>query len=351
MSTGWEREFIENKSEYFSLFEDVLSQKQEADTSFLDESLCKLIGRKYSVSVANGTDALFFILTSLGIKTGDEVLVSNFSWISSASCVSMVGATPVFCDVDINTYHISLDSIKKMVSSKTKAIVYPHLFGNMSDTKPIIDFCNENNIHFVEDACQAIGTSYQGIKAGTLGVASALSFNSNKNIAGIAGGGAILTDDENIFKIASKLRVHGKGDFLGYNSKMLLLNAKVIDHRLKNINKWQYIRQTNAKIYNDALKDLPLTIHNNSLVEHNYHKYVVRFEDKKTRDRIQKIINATVHYECPISELPMYKNIHHRKDDIDNSRLICDTILTLPLNHFTEVKDIFKTIEILWNNV
>jgi len=351
MKTGWEREFIENKREYFELFESTLSEKQETDISFLEKSLCGITGRKYAISVASGTDALFFSMLALGIKAGDEVLVPNFSWLSTASCVSMVGATPVFCDIDLETYHMNFDSIKRMYSDKTKAIVYPHLFGSMSDTRQIIAFCKEKKIHFVEDACQAIGVSYQSIKAGTLGIASALSFNANKNVAGISGGGAFLTDDESLYNTVKKLRVHGNGEILGYNSKMLLLNARVIDHRLKSMKKWQYIRQRNAEIYNNAFKDFPISIQNIEHVDHNYHKYVVRFQDRQTRDKIQKLLGATVHYKNPISENPMYKSLPHRKDTLQNSQIVCDTILSLPLNHYTEVKDIYKCIETIWDNI
>lgn len=351
MSTGWELEFYENKKDYLQLIESVMSKKQETDISFLEDSLCSIIGRKYAVSVSSGTDALFFSLIGLGIKPGDEVLVTNFSWISSASCVSMVGAIPVFCDIDVNTYHMGIESIKRMCSSKTKAIVYPHLFGSMSDTSEIIDFCKQRNIMFVEDACQSIGSSFNGIKAGTLGIVSTLSFNSNKNIAGISGGGAILTDDKELYDKFKKMRVHGNGEFLGYNSKMLLLNATIIDHRLKNLQKWQFIRQKNAEMYNIGLQDLPLKIQTNDLVDHNYHKYVVRFENKETRNKLQKLLNATVHYEKPISENLMYSNIPHKKDNFNNSQIVCDTILTLPLNHYTQIKEVLSVIDILWKNL
>ena len=137
-----------------------------------------------------------FSLKCLDIKPGDEVLTTNFSWISTASCISMVGATPVFCDIDKETYHISLDSIKRMYSDKVKAIVYPHLFGNMSDITEILKFCKEKNISFIEDAAQAIGSSLNGVKAGTLGELSTISFNANKTIGGIAGGGVVLTDNK-----------------------------------------------------------------------------------------------------------------------------------------------------------
>ena len=120
----------------------------------------------------------------------------------------MVGATPVFCEIDILTYHMSLDSIKRMYSDKVKAIVYPHLFGNMSDTKEILEFCKEKNIAFIEDAAQSLGASLNGVKAGSIGDISTLSFNANKVVAGIAGGGAILTDDEDKDLFISRYDAH-----------------------------------------------------------------------------------------------------------------------------------------------
>jgi len=130
---GWDKEYLLNKDEYTKLFDATMQREQETNIEFLEKSLSNLLNRKV-VAVANGTDALHFSLLSLGIGKGDEVLTTNFSWISTASCISMVGAIPVFCDIDLNTYHMSLDSIKRMWSPKVKAIIYPHLFGSMSDT-------------------------------------------------------------------------------------------------------------------------------------------------------------------------------------------------------------------------
>ena len=349
--TGWDREYLENKEEYLDLFDRIMQQEQERNIEFLEKSVVKLVGRKYAVACGSGTDALHFALLGLGIKPGDEVLATNFSWISSASCISMVGATPVFCDVDLDTYHISLDSIKRMVSDKTKAIIYPFLFGSISDTTEILAFCKENGIAFIEDACQALGSSLDGTNAGTIGDVSTLSFNANKVVAGIAGGGMILTDDKEKADLFRKLRKHGEHEVLGYNSKMLLANAMFIDFRLKKIDVWQTKRQAIAKKYDEILRDLPVTIQEPSAgLNHNYHKYVVRFEDKETRDMVKKQLNASVHYGTPLAENEMYKYIQHRKDDCVNSKQISDTILSLPMNPYLtddEINNVTNTIMIL----
>ena len=164
---GWDKEYEIFTKEYQELFDKSMRKNQESNIEFLEDNLSNMFGR--NVVVCNsGTDALFFSLLKIGVGKGDEVLTTNFSWISTASVISMAGATPVFCDIDILSYHMSLDSIKKMYSPKVKAIIYPHLFGNMSDTNAIKEFCKEKNIHFIEDACQSLGSSYNNVKAGTL---------------------------------------------------------------------------------------------------------------------------------------------------------------------------------------
>ena len=348
--TGWDREYLANKDEYLKIFDGAMQQEQEQNVEFLEKSLTKITGRKYAIACSNGTDALHFALISLGIKPGDEVLTTQFSWISTASCISMVGATPVFCEPNILNYHIDIESIRRMYTNKTKAIVYPHLFGNMSDTKEILDFCKEKNIAFIEDACQALGASLNGINAGSIGDVSTLSFNANKVVAGKAGGGAILTDDEDKAELFKKLRKHGNNEVLGRNSKMLMLNACFINFRLKKMEEWQDKRQAIAKQYDEQLKDYVTIQPSTNGLNHNYHKYVIRLQNKKVRDLVKDKLNAKVHYDKPLSENPMYQNIKHRQDKTFISKIICDTILTLPINPYMtqeEIDEVINTILIL----
>jgi len=343
----WDREYLANKEEYLKLFNDIMQKEQDTNVEFLETSLKELTGRKYAIACGNGTDALHFALISLNIKSGDEVLTSNFSWISTASCISMVGATPVFCEIDLSSYHMTLDSIKRMYSPKVKAIVYPHLFGNMSDTKDILDFCKEKNIAFIEDAAQSIGSSLDDTKAGSIGDISTFSFNSNKVVSGISGGGAVLTDDKDKADLIRKLRKHGNNEILGYNSKMLLFNARVIDFRLRKLKEWISKRQDIAKQYDKQLKDYVDIQSTSNGLNHNYHKYVIRFQNKRIRDKIKEKLNAKIHYDKPLSENVMYKNIDYRKEQTYNSKIVCDTILSLPLDPYMKQEEIEKVINII----
>ena len=348
--TGWDREYLANKEEYLKIFDGAMQQEQEQNVEFLEKSLTKITGRKYAVACNSGTDALHFALISLGIDSRYDVLTTQFSWIATASCISMVGATPVFCEPNILTYHMDLDSIKRMWTPRVKAIVYPHLFGNMSETKEILDFCKEKNIAFIEDAAQSLGASLNGVQAGSIGDVSCLSFNANKVVAGIAGGGAILTDDKDKAELFRKLRRHGNNEVLGRNSKMLMLNACFINFRLKKMNEWISKRQEIAKQYDEQLKDYVTIQPTTNGLNHNYHKYVIRLQNKKVRDMVKDKLGAKVHYDKPLSENTMYKKIAHRKDKTFISKIICDTILTLPIHPYMkqeEIDEVINTILIL----
>jgi len=352
---GWDREYQENMSAYMELFHNFMCETNYENNEEFEQKFAERIGRKHCVSVASATDALHFTLLAHGIEPGDEVLVTDFSWISSSACVSMVGATPVFCDIDLDSYHMSLDSIKRMYSDKVKAIVYPHLFGNMTDTGEIKSFCKERGILFVEDAAQSLGSSLNGVRAGTIGDTSVFSFNSNKVIAGINGGGVVLTDDDNIATLVKQIRRHGKDktfDRLGYNSRMYVLNAKIIELRLQKAEQNQQRRQEIALKYDEVFADLPvITQKRTDGLNHNYHKYVIRFEDKDTRKLVKDALQASIHYETPLSANGMYYGIEHRRDNCVNSKIASDTVLSLPVHAWLkddEIGTVIKTIKSLF---
>ena len=346
---GWDREYQENKQDYLDVFDRFMSQSNYENNEEFERSFAERVGRKYCVSVASATDALHFALLAHDIGPGDEVLVTDFSWISSSACASMVGATPVFCDIDLETYHMSLDSIKRMYSEKVKAIVYPHLFGNMTDTTELQKFCQDKGILFIEDAAQSFGSSLNGIKAGSIGDCSVYSFNTNKVIAGINGGGIVLTDNVDIARRIKMIRRHGKDkDFsmLGYNSRMYVLNAEIINLRLRHAERNQARRQEIARAYNEAFADLPIITQSmTNGLNHNYHKYVVRFTDKDTRKRVKTALNASIHYEAPLSANSMYDGLECRRDACTASKTASSTVLSLPIHAWLTEQEIETIIE------
>lgn len=352
---GWDREYQENRQDYLELFDQFMSQTNYENNEQFEQQLAEIIGRKYCVSVASATDALHFSLLAHGIGPGDEVLVTDFSWISSASCVDMVGATPVFCDIDLDSYQMSLESVRRMYSDRVKAVVYVHLFGTMADTSALQEFCKEKNILFIEDAAQALGSSLNGVQAGTVGDCSVFSFNTNKVIAGINGGGVVLTDDDAIAKRLKMIRRHGKDktfDTLGYNSRMYVLNARIIEQRMKSMESNQSKRQAIAQQYNEAFADLPIvTPKITNGLNNNYHKYVIRFEDKDTRKRVKNALNGSIHYETPLSANGMYDSANVRSDACTASKTAANTVLSLPIHSWLTNDEISSIIDNVRNTL
>lgn len=343
---GWNQDYLENKELYLNLFNEAIQKDNERNVEFLEKKISKYIGRKHGIAINSATDALYYSLKCHGIGLTDEVLVSDFSWISSASCIIMAGATPVFCDIDLDSYHMSFEEIKKKTTNKTKAIIYTHLFGNMTETKEIEMFCKENDIIFIEDAAQSLGSKYKDRYAGSIGDISSFSFNHNKVISGISGGGMIFTDVDSTAEYLRKIRKHGKGkdyEMLGYNSKMFYMNAAYIEMRFDRINELQSRRIQVANRYYEELKDLPVVtqVANNNLI-HNYHKYVVRFESKEIRDEVRNKLNAKIHYDSPIS-----KNSMFNLTPCINAQKASDTVLSLPCHPYVTEEEINQTCMII----
>jgi len=356
---AWDREYEINEGSYHTLFEKTMKKDYDGKVDFLEKNIEVFTGRYYAVGVANATDALYFALVANDIGYGDEVLVTNFSWISSATCITRAGATPVFCDIDLDTYHMSFDSIKRMVSKHTRALIYTHLFGSMSDTREIEEWCKEHDILFIEDAAQSLGSSLDGRKAGTIGDCSVYSFNSNKVVSGIAGGGMFMTNDKDMAEKVQSMRRHGKigEEFVvqrSMNSKLYVPNAEVINLRLKNLTVWQSKRQEIAKKYDSAFKDLPLITQAQkprSTLQHNYHKYVVRFEDTETRHFVMQGIkqskkwNPKVHYDMALTENKVWDGVEIRMDDTPNALHAARTIMSVPINPWLTEDEINTVIE------
>ena len=170
------------------------------------------IGTKHAISVGNGTDALVIALKALGIGEGDEVITSTFTYFASAECISAVGATPVFVDVEKDTFNIDPDKIEEKITERTKAIIPVHIFGQSADMDKINIIAKKHNLKVIEDACQAVGAKYKGKMIGTLSDVACFSFFPTKNLSCAGDGGMIVTSDDSIATIATALRTHGSGE-------------------------------------------------------------------------------------------------------------------------------------------
>jgi dTDP-4-amino-4,6-dideoxygalactose transaminase len=301
---------------------DVLKSGQIAQGPKVEEfekAFAAYIGVKYAVAVNSGTAALHAALMAAGIGAGDEVITTSFSFIATANCCLFVGAKPVFADIDERTFNITADSIKKQITSRTKAVIIVDLYGQACDMDEITDICQKHNLVLIEDACQAHGAEYNKRKVGSYGI-GCFSFYPTKNMT-TGEGGMITTNDEEIMRKAKLARQHGQSqryihDALGYNFRMTDIAAALGICQLKKLDSVNAQRIKNAAFLSEnisALKGLipPFT---GPKRNHVFHQYTIKIlpQFKYSREELQKKlfekgVNTIVYYPIPIHQQNFYK--------------------------------------------
>ena len=249
----------------------------------LEQAMADYCGTKYAVACGNGTDALFLIMAALGIGTGDEVITTPFTFFATAECIAHSGATPVFVDVEPGTYNMDVSKVEAAITGRTKAILPVHIFGQCVDMDPLLEIAARHRLVVVEDACQAIGATYKGRKAGSLARAAAFSFFPSKNLGCAGDGGCITTDDEELATRTRKLAAHGTTkkyfhDTFGVNSRIDALQAGILSVKLPHLDEWNAQRAAAAAYYGELLSglsdlELPVTRDYGLAV---FHLYVVK---------------------------------------------------------------------------
>lgn len=251
----------------------------------LEEAIAEYCGTEHAVACANGTDALFLIMAALGIGRGDEVITTPFTFWATVECIVHVGATPVFVDIEPGTYNMDVTQIEAAITERTKAIMPVHIFGQCVDMDPLLEIANRHGLVVIEDACQAIGATYKGARAGSLARAAAFSFFPSKNLGCAGDGGIITTDDAELAASARKLASHGTSkkyfhDAFGTNSRLDALQAAILLVKLPHLDRWNAERRAAAAVYDELLADvpgleLPVTRQYGDAV---YHLYIVKAE-------------------------------------------------------------------------
>ncbi len=294
-------------------------------------------GVKYGVSANSGTSAIFIALKALGIGPGDEVIVPSHTFIASATPILMVGATPVFVDIG-DDYLMDVDDMENKITSKTKAVICVHLYGQMCNMVKLMQLKEEFGFAIVEDCCQAHGAECDGKRAGSFGEAGCFSFFPSKNMTVAGDGGMVVTSDKMLCNTMKMLRDHGrdysmkegkyKSTMLGYNFRMSELSAAIGLCQLKLIDEWSERRREIAAQYNKLLTDKlikPLVAKNK---KHVYHLYVVQTERRdELKDFLHKNdIETGIHYPLPVHKQPIFEDYPLPKTD-----KVCKEILSLPM--------------------
>jgi dTDP-4-amino-4,6-dideoxygalactose transaminase len=358
----------------------------------LEEKFCEFVEVKHAISCNSGTDALILIMEAMGIGEGDEVITTPFTFFATAECISRVGATPVFIDVDPNTMNMDVTQIEKAITSKTKAILPVHIFGQPADMEAILEIAKKKNLFVIEDACQAIGatctfSSGQVYQVGSMGDATAFSFYPTKNLGAYGDGGMITTNSDRLAKIMKALRVHGSGvngknayelitgevvefgventeavnstvydptkyyNFLiGMNSRLDAMQAGILQVKMKHLNEWNEQRQKLSARYTEKLGKEQL-LGENSLMPQQvldsvasvYHLYIVKCE---CREELSQFLNQNgvatgTYYPVPLHLQKVYQmgkhNLEYKLGDLPQSEWLSRRTMALPL--FPEMTD------------
>lgn len=333
----------------------ILSDEMKAfETEFA--SYC---GAKHGVGVANGTEALFLALKALGIGSGDEVIVPANTFIATAAAVSHANATPVFVDVDPETYCIDPTKISGAITAKTKAIMPVHLYGHPADMDAIMGIARSNGLKVVEDCAQAHGTRYKGKQVGSIGDASGFSFYPSKTLGAYGDAGIVLTNDDAICESLKLLRDNGRTTWyehaiIGYNSRLDGMQAAILRVKMKYLDKWVEGRRSHAKQYGEMLagvKGLTLPVEKPNAT-HSYYVYVVRTDN---RDSVmaqlkEKGCGCGIHYPVPLHLQPAYSFLGGKVGDHPVSEQYAKEIMSIPMfpeltpEQVTEAAEIIREV-------
>ena len=309
-----------------------------------EKEFADYLGSGFVAGCASGTEAIYLPLAALGIKEGDEVLVVAHTAVPTISAISMTGATPVFVDIDPDTYVMDPQDLERKITAKSKVIIPVHLYGQMADMDAIGKIAAKHKLPIIEDCAQCTGATYRGQQAGTIGEFSCWSFYPSKNLGAFGDGGATWAKSkENLDKLF-KLRNYGQSkryhhDIIGINSRLDEIQAAILGAQLPYVNEWNVRRREIAKRYTDGLKDVvqtPVELPNSV---HVYHLYVIQtdYRDELQTYLADRGVGTLIHYPIPAHRQEAYKFLGYPAGSLPNTEKIVKRILSLPL--YPELED------------
>jgi UDP-2-acetamido-2-deoxy-ribo-hexuluronate aminotransferase len=318
------------------------------EVKLFEEELQNYLGVRHVISCANGTDALQIAMMALGLKPGDEVITTNFTFIATVEVVSLLGLKPVIVEPDKGSFNISVEEVRKAISSKTKAIVPVHLFGQCADMEGIMRLAQKHDLFVIEDAAQATGTDYffsdNNIKkAGTIGNIGTTSFFPSKNLGCYGDGGALYTNDETLAEKLRSIANHGMKvryhyDDIGVNSRLDTIQAAILRVKLKYLDQYNAARRAVADFYDKAFSGCSkITIPERvSYSSHIFHQYTIRVKNGK-RDELKKFLNdkripTMIYYPGPLHLQEAYRYLGYMESDFPVTSALCTDVLSLPMH-------------------
>lgn len=348
---------VDLKAQYAMLREELLQSLHEIlesqlfilgpKVAQLEKEIAAYCETSHAVGVASGTDALLLGLRAVGVERGDEVVTTPFSFFATAGAIHNVGAVPVFVDIDPQTLNIDARKIEAKLTSRTKAIIPVHLFGQSADMKPIMEMARKHGLKVIEDAAQSIGARYclDGTwkQAGSIGDLGCISFFPSKNLGGLGDGGMVVTNDATVDERVRLLRAHGGRtrylhDIVGYNSRLDALQAAALLVKLKYLEGWSAARRSHAQFYDRLFRQTDLsgsakTPFLTSQSESVFNQYVIRAE---RRDELQTFleergVSTAIYYPLPLHLQPCFRFLNYQPGDLPEAEKACAEVLALPL--------------------
>jgi len=343
-------QFQTHRDEFMQAIEQVLQSAAfilGPDVSRFEKEFAAFVGSRFAVGVASGTDALHLALRAAGIGAGDEVITVTNTFYATTAAIELAGARPVLVDCDADTYLIDIDALERAVTPRTKAIIPVHLYGQVAPMDSIIEFARKHNIIIVEDACQAHGARYKGQGAGTFGLAGAFSFYPGKNLGAFGDGGAVTTDDEELYNKLVALRNYGSPQkyqhpIFGTNSRLDSVQAAVLRVKLRYLEGWNSARVRAAERYRKNLSGvagikLPALVEDST---HIYHLFVIQVpggRDEILQKLAAREIYCGIHYPIPLHLQQAYAYLGYREGDFSVAESAAQKILSLPM--FPEITE------------
>ena len=340
------------KTEIDEAIQSVLDSQQfilGSEVSEFEKEISIYCNVKYAIGVSSGSDALLVALMALDIKPGDEVITSSYSFFATAGAIARLGAKPVFVDIEADTYNIDPNKIEELITSRTKAIIPVHLYGQMANMDEISKIANENSIDLIEDAAQSIGADINGLTAGSFGKMGCFSFFPTKNLGAYGDGGLVTTNNDQVAKKLLTLRNHGfskkyHSEILGGNFRLDSIQAAILRVKLRHLNKWISSRQSNASMYkkffgNQKKSATKQHISKISMpieapgYKHVYNQFVVRVTN---RDELYKYlknnhIGSEIYYPIPLHQQPCFNANGQTNKNLVQSELAAKETIALPI--------------------
>lgn len=306
----------------------------------LEAELAEYIGVKHAVALNSGTDALHLALRALDIGAGDEVITTAFTFVATTEAIGIVGAKPVFVDIDANTFNIDVEKIENAITPKTKAIIPVHLYGQPANMKVIMDIAKRHDLFVIEDCCQAIGAEIDGKQVGSFGDVGCFSFFPTKNLGAMGDGGLLTTNSQVVKDRVIGLRNHGGAvryyhDEIGVNSRLDEVQAAILRIKFKHIDEWNKKRRANAYRYNELFKNCddvqtPTEMENTSCV---YHQYTVKIPN---RDEVHKLlqesgVGAMIYYPVPLHLQKVHEYLGVKEGSLPKTEENTKLVISLPM--------------------